>query len=366
MPHIGKNPSTVFATKSISVDEIGNIGIPIHKFSADARNFTVDLFNDTSDITADGDRTSFVVSGDIDSSGKGLMVFVNGGYKISGVDYTIDSTNIIVFDTAPDNEANIVVLQLGYKQALNAYTILAGSINTSHLAPDSFTTEKIYDKAITNDKLYGEIDTTKLADFLDEDDLISDDSTGIPSQQSVKAYLDNIDKLIISTKNNIMINAFDISIALGLNTYNLNDGIIDSFESEDGIDIADSTGYTFYDSDRPHYIEPNLDTTRENIRLVSAEYSADIEPDIIYISLMREDVDEIIEGTDFIVFVSRDGGLTYSECTLTNQGYHYDSNKILTGVVDMSLQATGTTIKYKINTHNNKDIKIYSVGLLWR
>lgn len=83
------------------------------------------------------------------------------------------------------------------------------------------------------------------------------------------------------------------------------------------------------------------------------------------IVIFEEDVDSITLNTDIKAYISRDGGTTYSEITLNNEGKYSGDKRILSGTVDISGQPAGTDMKYKITTHNNKDLYLHGVGILW-
>ena len=81
--------------------------------------------------------------------------------------------------------------------------------------------------------------------------------------------------------------------------------------------------------------------------------------------LYEEDVDSITLDTDIKGWVSRDGGTSYTQ-TLLTEGTTYESGKrLLSGSVDISGQPAGTTMKYKVETLNNKNLKLHGASLLW-
>lgn len=54
-----------------------------------------------------------------------------------------------------------------------------------------------------------------------------------------------------------------------------------------------------------------------------------------------------------------------SKITLVNEGQYESGRNILTASVDISGQASGTSMEYIIVTDNNKDLKIHGTGLAW-
>jgi hypothetical protein len=87
-------------------------------------------------------------------------------------------------------------------------------------------------------------------------------------------------------------------------------------------------------------------------------------------------VQEIIPNTDIKVYISRDGGTTFTQVTDLKiemdaiqesfSWYLMDDVNFLVGTVDLSSQPNGKEMVYKITTHNNKDIMIKSVACNWR
>ena len=74
-------------------------------------------------------------------------------------------------------------------------------------------------------------------------------------------------------------------------------------------------------------------------------------------------------NTDFKFYISRDGGTTWTQATLTDQGDQAGNKVIATAHnVDISSQPSGTSMKWKITTHNQastKDTRVHAVSLGW-
>lgn len=100
--------------------------------------------------------------------------------------------------------------------------------------------------------------------------------------------------------------------------------------------------------------------------LVSATFSAQSAPSSARIVVFNEDVDTPTLNTDVIAAVSRDGGTTYSNATLSDSGYVTGSSgqKILTGTADISGQPSGTNMRWKL-TLANATVKVHGVSLQW-
>ncbi len=103
----------------------------------------------------------------------------------------------------------------------------------------------------------------------------------------------------------------------------------------------------------------------QNMTLISNDTEADTQPDEGRLVILEEDVDSITINTDIKAYVSRDDGTTWSQITLVDEG-NFDSNKqILVASVDISGQPADKTMKYKIETLNNKELKIHGTAMLW-
>lgn len=76
-------------------------------------------------------------------------------------------------------------------------------------------------------------------------------------------------------------------------------------------------------------------------------------------------------NTDIKAYVSRDGGSTFSQGTLVNEG-NYDTNKLIVSAhdIDISSQPSGTNVRYKIETLNqssgSKETIIEAISLGWK
>jgi len=82
--------------------------------------------------------------------------------------------------------------------------------------------------------------------------------------------------------------------------------------------------------------------------------------------VFEEDVDTPTLNTDVIASVSRDGGTTFTNATLSDSGYVTGSSgqRILTGQADISGQPSGQSMRWKLALANNT-VKIHGVSLQW-
>ena len=98
-----------------------------------------------------------------------------------------------------------------------------------------------------------------------------------------------------------------------------------------------------------------------NMTLQSAAQTAVAVPSDIRLMIFEEDVDSLTIGTDIKGYVSRDGGTTFTEVTLVDEGDYESGKQLLAGTVDVS----GSIIKYKITTLKTKNCKIHGAACMW-
>jgi hypothetical protein len=107
--------------------------------------------------------------------------------------------------------------------------------------------------------------------------------------------------------------------------------------------------------------------TPNNMTLVSNAFTADSAPSSAVIGVQVVENESITINTDLTAEVSRDGGTTFTACTLalnTTLGAsgtkYYESPS-----TDISSQPSGTSMKYRVKSLNNKDIEVHGVALKW-
>ncbi|MBL6934020.1 MAG: hypothetical protein ISR48_01270 [Alphaproteobacteria bacterium] len=108
-------------------------------------------------------------------------------------------------------------------------------------------------------------------------------------------------------------------------------------------------------------------TAASNMTLVSnaAANAPASDPSDAHIILFDEDVDTVTLNTDLKAYASRDGGATWTQTTLADQGDYATGKCILTGDADISGQPSGTSMKWKVETLNTKELRLHGVALEW-
>ena len=100
--------------------------------------------------------------------------------------------------------------------------------------------------------------------------------------------------------------------------------------------------------------------------LISTTFSAGSVPTSSRIVVFEENVATPTLNTDIIASISRDGGSTFTNATLTDSGYVTGSSgqRILTGQATISGQPSGQSMRWKLALANNT-VKIHGVALQW-
>lgn len=110
-----------------------------------------------------------------------------------------------------------------------------------------------------------------------------------------------------------------------------------------------------------HEIEMMEGSGANNMTLISEDFLLNNIPSEIRLFLDIEEVSTLTINTDIKISVSRDGGTTWAEGTILDIG-EYDINKHVYMIrVDISSQPSNSIFKYKIDTFNNKEVKVYGM-----
>jgi len=109
-----------------------------------------------------------------------------------------------------------------------------------------------------------------------------------------------------------------------------------------------------------------------DLTLQSTDSTAQSEPDYgEFVTLMENGYGTATLNTDIKGYISRDSGTTFTQGTLLDEGTWGTNKKILAfHDLDISAQPSGTSMCYKITTHNqsigSKETNIYATSIGWR
>ena len=100
--------------------------------------------------------------------------------------------------------------------------------------------------------------------------------------------------------------------------------------------------------------------------LVSNAQTAETAPATARVSIFQQDVTSSPTlNTDVKAYASRDNGTTYTQITLADQGDYVSGQRVLSGSADISGQPSGTSMRYKVTTHNSYDMKFHGICMTW-
>jgi len=135
--------------------------------------------------------------------------------------------------------------------------------------------------------------------------------------------------------------------------------------TNEGIRMAVTSGYAA-GQDGYVLITGSAPATATSTTIVSNAFTASSAPSTSRLVVFQENIDSITLNTDIIASVSRDGGSNFTNVTLTDEGYIAGSSgqRILTGVVSVAGQPSGTSMRWKLALANNQS-KIHGVSLSW-
>ena len=177
-------------------------------------------------------------------------------------------------------------------------------------------------------------------------------------------YLTDADQDTVGADLSVINNGllqFKIADSKNYAFYNIVNGSVDAYTDETGIDTSTSTNET-YDATNDLYSPTGGNT---NMTLVSNAFTAAAQSGFARFVFFEEDVDSCTLNTDIKAYVSRDNGSTFTQVTLADKGNYASGKRVLAGSVDISGQPAGTAMKYKIETLNNKNLKIHGANLNW-
>jgi hypothetical protein len=101
--------------------------------------------------------------------------------------------------------------------------------------------------------------------------------------------------------------------------------------------------------------------------LLTTAQTASATPDTIRIVVIGKETDTQTINTDTVFSVSRDGGTTFTNVTVSEAGdYNSSGVKIYVGSADVSSQPSGTSVRLKVTTASNKRFTIHGYSLLYK
>ena len=127
------------------------------------------------------------------------------------------------------------------------------------------------------------------------------------------------------------------------------------------------------------YNTPTEETPCNNMIIQSEGFEATTIPTSARVVIFQDSIDanmpDILPNVDIKVFVSRDGGTTFTQAddlkiefdVVSENLGNYTNNIVnfFVGTINLSNQPNGKEMVYKITSHNNKDLSIRTVTMNW-
>ncbi len=105
--------------------------------------------------------------------------------------------------------------------------------------------------------------------------------------------------------------------------------------------------------------------TTDNMTAKSAALTAAAAPGTAKLVARTKHIDSITLGTDLLFSVSRDGGTTWTTASMTDRFTANSIHVLESASIDISAQPSGTAMKWKAVTANNKVVELHDVYLYW-
>lgn len=162
-------------------------------------------------------------------------------------------------------------------------------------------------------------------------------------------------------------NAFRLSQNMNSQIFQMEDGFMDWYDDESYVDLINSVNqvYVNYFGTAFYYRPRLVGYVPQNMVLQSISVGSNGVSGGARIITLIEDVDAILLNTDLKAFVSRDNGTTWTEAVLEVEGNFLNNFRVVVAEVDLSSQPQDLHLKYKIQSLNNKNVRVYSTALSW-
>jgi predicted RecA/RadA family phage recombinase len=106
-------------------------------------------------------------------------------------------------------------------------------------------------------------------------------------------------------------------------------------------------------------------STVANMTLVSNAFTATAVPTVARVATFIDPQESITINTDFTAEASRDGGTTWTAITLALTSNPVGTVEQYEGTASISSQPSGSSMKYRLKTLNNKDIDVTGTVFQW-
>jgi hypothetical protein len=131
---------------------------------------------------------------------------------------------------------------------------------------------------------------------------------------------------------------------------------------------ADVTGYTLTTGATPTVSSVEVKSTTNtinNMSLRSVAYTAASEPTTGRLAVQLVETDVITINTDVIAKMSRDGGTTWATAVLSLSQPLVGAKVYEASGISLASLTSGTSMKWEIDTANNKNVAVSGVVMQW-
>ena len=312
----------------------------------------IDTFTDATGIDVGASTNESLQSGSFAGQGAGLSFRYLRVYITSATFHDANAgAHVVNFldDSGTDGTHTATVTTTG--SGINASHVTINATGSWWFTVNSATTQ------------YGQADFGSVSTGITKLYIGKHRTNGDPTRMRISYSLDNstyTDVPILSS--GMTYNATKGGTSFDFSRYDDNEVTLSAYSSNAHKGYSSIEGGT-------NWLTPN---GGGNLTLISISHTASSAPTKGDLVMMIENASETATlNTDIKGFISRDGGTTYTQGTLVDEGSWGTNKKILAfHDLDISSQPSGTAVRYKITTHNqttnNKITKIHGTSIGWK
>ncbi len=133
----------------------------------------------------------------------------------------------------------------------------------------------------------------------------------------------------------------------------------------DGFNVISGAGYTLGSDQIVGVTKLEVTDADADVTLQSTAITASAVPTEAHVSFLLTPITAVIPDIDIKGYVSRDGGTTWAQATLQSQSIGFPWQVMMSGGVDLSSQPSGSSMKWRLISANNKQFQFENVSLFW-
>ncbi|SMQ65822.1 hypothetical protein SAMN06295905_1325 [Devosia lucknowensis] len=129
--------------------------------------------------------------------------------------------------------------------------------------------------------------------------------------------------------------------------------------------VANASGYTATAGTLALIRQIEVQTGSNNAIVRSAAFTAAAVPTKMKALINVREADAAVAGTDYFLDCSRDGGTTWTAMVLTERYTSGNLRVVEAAETDVSSQPSGTAVRWRFKTLNNKNVELHDLYLYW-